>query len=91
MKIENLIEYIENISSDDKKLQPLIAIGNTKRYEISKFFDILNKEDIEELDRIYNYSQEINNININSIKYLYEHEHNEDETWYLIRIHQPRH
>lgn len=62
MKIENLIEYIENISSDDKKLQPLIAIGNTKRYEISKFFDILNKEDIEELDRIYNYSQEINNI-----------------------------
>ena len=51
MKIENLIEYIENISSDDKKLQPLIAIGNTKRYEISKFFDILNKEDIEELDR----------------------------------------
>ena len=40
MKIENLIEYIENISSDDKKLQPLIAIGNTKRYEISKFFNV---------------------------------------------------
>ena len=59
MKIENLIEYIENISSDDKKLQPLIAIGNTKRYEISKFFDTLNKEDIEELDRIYNYSQKM--------------------------------
>lgn len=30
----------------------------------------------------------ISDINLNSIKYLYEHEHEEDETWYVIRLYQ---
>lgn len=32
--------------------------------------------------------KKVENINLNSIKYLYEHEYNQDESWYLVRIHQ---
>ena len=52
-----------------------------KNYEISSIEIVTNHNKV---------IKEINNININSIKYLYEHEHNEDETWYLIRIHQAK-
>ena len=32
--------------------------------------------------------KKINNINLNSIKYIYQHEHNPKETWYIVRINQ---
>ena len=33
----------------------------------------------------------ISDINLNSIKYMYEHEHLENETWYVVRIYQDGH
>lgn len=32
--------------------------------------------------------KKVENINLNSIKYLYEHEYDNEESWYLVRIHQ---
>jgi hypothetical protein len=32
--------------------------------------------------------KKVENINLNSIKYLYEHEFDNEESWYLVRIHQ---
>ena len=32
--------------------------------------------------------KKVENINLSSIKYLYEHEYTQDESWYLVRIHQ---
>jgi len=52
-------EYLENISSTNKKLQPLISIGGTNKQEIENYFYYLSNEDIIELNRIYDFSQKI--------------------------------
>lgn len=52
-------EYLENISSTNKELQPQISIGGTDKQEIANYFYHLSNEDIMELDRIYDFSQKI--------------------------------
>ena len=52
-------EYLENISSTDKNLQPQISIGSTAKQEIANYFYHLNNEDIIELDKIYDFSKKI--------------------------------
>lgn len=58
-------KFKEDISTTakTKKMEPLINTSNIKNesaiYAISNFFYYLNNEQIEELERIYNYSQKV--------------------------------
>ena len=63
---------------EDKKLKFSIIIEDLKNKIISIEI-VTNKNTIV---------KKIENINLHSIKYLYEHEYNADESWYLVRIHQ---
>lgn len=63
---------------DSKKLKFSIIAEDLKN-KISSIEIVTNKNTI---------IKKVENINLHSIKYLYEHEYNSDESWYLVRIYQ---
>lgn len=69
----------EEISPPDDNKIKLMIFAEDLRYKI---------ESIEIVTNNNNTVKKISDININSIKYLYEHEKVIKESWYLIRIHQ---
>lgn len=68
----------ESITITNKKIKFSIFAEDVK-YRI---------RDIEILSNGGKVIKSINNINLNSIKYLYEHIVNENESWYLIKVYQ---
>ncbi|MGL5085195.1 MAG: histidinol phosphatase, partial [Clostridium sp.] len=47
------------------------------RYKVKEIHIISNKGKL---------IKNISDINLNNIKYIYEHKHEKDETWYVIKI-----
>ena len=68
----------ESIVTNNKKLKFLIFAEDVK-YRI---------KDIEIITNGGKLIKSINNINLNSIKYLYEHIPAENESWYVIKVYQ---
>ncbi|MBC5625962.1 CehA/McbA family metallohydrolase [Clostridium sp. NSJ-49] len=68
----------ESIVTNNKKLKFLIFAEDVK-YRI---------KDIEIITNGGKLIKSINNINLNSIKYLYEHIPVENESWYVIKVYQ---
>ena len=68
----------ESIVVSNKKLKFSIFAEDIK-YRI---------KDIEIITNGGKIIKSINNINLNSIKYLYEHIPSENESWYVIKVHQ---
>lgn len=66
----------EELIYDSNKLRFMIYTEDIK-YKIKEIQIISNKEKI---------IKKIENINLNSIKYLYEHKKEEDENWYIVKI-----
>ena len=68
----------QEISTVDNRLRFMIYAEDIK-VKINHIEIITNKSAVV---------KKISDINLNSIKYLYEHERSEDENWFLIRIYQ---
>lgn len=66
----------EELIYDSDKLRFMIYTEDIK-YKIKEIQIISNKEKI---------IKKIENINLNSIKYLYEHKKEDDENWYIVKI-----
>ncbi|WP_207729651.1 MULTISPECIES: CehA/McbA family metallohydrolase [Clostridium] len=72
-----------------------ILMGDILKIDKKKLKFMIYAEDpknkIKQIEIITNKGvlvKKIDNINLNSIKYLYEHEKEEGENWYIIKIHQ---
>ncbi|MGL4107137.1 CehA/McbA family metallohydrolase [Clostridium sp. LP20] len=68
----------QEISTEDNKLRFMVYAEDIK-IRINHIEIVTNKGVVV---------KKISDINLNSIKYLYEHERNENENWFLIRIYQ---
>lgn len=103
---KNIIDAFRNrltFSTESKTLKLCFTINeclmgqilhpSTKKLKFNIFAeDIINKIiDIEIVTSKNTIIKKINAINLNSIKYIYEHELNIKERWYLIRIYQEGH
>ena len=101
LKRDEIIEAFRNrrtFSTESRTLTMYFTINNSLMgSEITPTDDTLRfmifaedkKNKIKSIEIITNKGtivKKIDNININSIKYLYDHTYNEDENWYLIRI-----
>ena len=107
LSITSLIESFRNrltYSTESKSLKLLYKIndklmGTTISINVKdkiKFYisAIDSKYRILNIEIVTNNNvviKKISNINLFSIKYIYEHERNLNETWYLVRIHEEGH
>jgi hypothetical protein len=100
---ENIIDAFRNrrtYSTESRNLKMYFTINNMLmgdiiRKDIKKLKFMIFAEDpkakIDQIDIITNKGKtikRIDGIHLNSIKYLYEHEKEADENWYLVKIYQ---